>query len=254
MYHYFQNKFYTKEQDVVMRLNSGSSQYIEDFLTDTEFEMCRQILLRNKTWPEVGTVSKYYAFDWDNGPGKLLRWLKPKIDKILPNWKLDFLSLQEAITPWKIHSDLRWEETKIPYKVILLPMDVEPVYGPVTVDQWPETYTVAFRQRNYLIDPRVEINPISGTYGNNQDNWIRPYENPQVERLIDGYDIDKDTWKKHFDHMPYDHMEGLTIDALHLWKPKSLFYWDNSSLHCADNFLGHDIKTKRCLMIFTLVE
>ena len=42
--------------------------------------------------------------------------------------------------------------------------------------------------------------------------------------------------------MPYEHLEGLTIDAIHHWKPKSLFYWDSTALHCADDFLSKKIK------------
>ena len=51
--------------------------------------------------------------------------------------------------------------------------------------------------------------------------------------------------------MPYDHLEGLTIDRINIWQPRSIMYWDNTALHCSDDFLTKGINTKRSLMMFS---
>ena len=79
-------------------------------------------------------------------------------------------------------------------------------------------------------------------------------DNPQFEEVVPGYHVTTEEWQKYFSHMPYDHLEGLTIDGIHHWRPRSLFFWDNTALHCADNFLGAGIKTKRSLMLFTVLN
>lgn len=252
--HYYENKSFTAEQEQRLRSSIGPSTYIKDFLTDAEFSMCRKIATNIRTWPESGNVSKYWGFGWDSGIGPKLTWLKEKVNTILPNWKLDFLAMQESINPWKIHADIRWHADRIPYKVLLMPMDVEPMSGPVEPNQWPDTYTIAFNQHNFLSKYPPDGSLNTGTYGNDQSKWLRPIDHPGVEGLVPGYNIDKETWQKYFNHMPYDYLEGLTVDTIHKWEPKSLFYWDNSSLHCADNFLAKNIKTKRSLMIFTILD
>lgn len=252
--HVYESKSFTPEQESLLRASAGESRCIENFLTDKEFSICQKIVLNTKSWPEHGKVSKYWGFDFNNGPGPMIKWLKNKVDEILPDWQLDFLAVQEAINPWKIHADIRWYADRIPYKVILMPMDVEPTSGPVNPDEWPETYTVAFNQRNYLTQWTAEEKQVYGQVGNDQSDWVRPYENIKVENLQNGYHISTQDWQKHFTHIPYDHLEGLTIDKMHQWKPKSLFYWDNTALHCADDFLAHGITTKRCLMIFTFLK
>ena len=250
--HEYQQKSFTRDQESRLRASSGPSVYIPNFLTAKEFEFCRQLVMRPIDYPEHGKVSKYWGFGWDTPTGQLLKWIKPKIDAILDGWELDFFAIQEAINPWKLHADIRWYADKIPYKVILMPMDVEPVSGAVDSENWPETYTAAFHQRNFLSRwpevPRITLE------GNNQSRWVRPLDHIQYEGFIPGYHVTKDDWQKYFSHLPYSDLEGLTLDKIHQWTPRSLFYWDNTAVHCADNFLGNNIKTKRSLMLFTVLK
>lgn len=260
---------FTDEQEKKLRASCGVSHCIENFLTDSEFALCRKLVLNKKNYPEHGEVSKYWGFGWDSGAGPLLKWLKEKVDTILPNWKLDYLAIQEGITPWKIHPDINWHPDRIPYKVMLLPMDVEPVTGPVSIDEWPETYSIAFHQHNFLSKQPVEVvttlsddmvidksqqNYHAHSHGNIYAKVNRPYDDPSVEGLQPGYHISEELWNKHFSHMPYEYSEGLTLDSMHQWIPKSVMLWDSSALHCADNFLSKNIKTKRSLMIFTVLD
>ena len=130
-------------------------------------------------------------------------------------------------------------------------MDVEPVSGPVELEAWPTTFTITFDQRNFL---STWDKTAVAKKGNNQQDWIRPLDNPQVEGIVPGYNITRNQCLQYFSHVPYEHLEGLTIDAVHRWQPRSLFYWDNTALHCADNFLSKEIKTKRSLMIFSKIK
>jgi hypothetical protein len=250
--HNYQQKSFTLEQEARLRASSGPSVYIPDFLTEKEFKFCRQLVMQPIDYPEHGKVSKYWGFGWDTPTGQLLKWIKPKIDEILDGWELDFFAIQEAINPWKLHADIRWYADKIPYKVILMPMDVEPMLGKVEIECWPETYTASFTQRNFLSRwPTVTKTTLTG---NDQSNWVRPMDNIQYEELMPGYHVTKDEWQKYFSHFPYSDLEGLTLDKIHRWTPRSLFHWDNTSVHCADNFLGNNIRTKRSLMLFTVLK
>ena len=197
---------------------------------------------------------KYWGFGWDSGLGPRLTWLQAKIDRILPDWQLDFLAVQEAINPWKIHADIRWYADRIPYKVILMPMDVEPLEGPVPVDQWPETNSIVFHQRSFLSRWPEHLAKQKSVTGNHQDRLPRPIDNVQYEGFETGFHVTKDQWQQYLSHMPYENMEGLTLDGIHPWRPRSLFMWDNTALHCADNFLASGIRTKRCLMLFTILR
>ena len=244
--HYYHAKSFNEEQETTLRAIADVSFYQEDFLTQAEFDQCRELTLSVKEWPEHGRTSKYWGFGEDNGFGPQLAWLLKKVQTIVPNFELDFYACQEAINPWKIHADIRWYEDRIPYKVVLLPMDVEPMSGPVAWDQWPETASLSFHQRNFLTKWDRE-----GGLGNtDQSEWDRPIDNIQFEGMVPGYHISKETWDQYLTHVPYDHLEGLTIDKINAWRPRSIMYWDNTALHCADNFLAKNIKTKRSLMLF----
>lgn len=251
--HLYQPKSFTPDQESVLRKTASDAVYVTDFLTEEEFDICRNMVLSTVDYPEVGKTSKYYGFSFADSPGKQLQWLFDKIQRsLLPNMKLDFFAIQEAINPWKIHADIRWKELDIPYKVILIPVDVEPISGPVSIIDWPETYTLTFDQRNFLskwdID-RVKHGPKSGN--TDQSAWLRPIDNIQFENFVDGYQIDNTTWNRYLSHMDYTSSEGLSINAINHWKPRSLMYWDNTMLHCSDNFLASGIRTKRSLMIFS---
>jgi hypothetical protein len=251
--HDYQRKSFTLEQERRLRSSASPSGYISNFLTEKEFKFCRKLVMGPINYPECGKVAKYWGFGWDTPMGQLLKWIKPKINEIIDDWELDFFAIQEAITPWKLHADIRWYADKIPYKVILIPMDVEPTAGAVDPFEWPDTYTAVFNQRNFL-SRWPETANTANLKGNDQSNWIRPKDGIQYEGLIPGYHLTKDQWQEYFSHLPYSDLEGLTLDKIHRWTPGSLFYWDNTSVHCADNFLGKNIKTKRSLMLFTVLK
>lgn len=248
---YIEQRFSEKQTEVLEK-TAGSSKQILNFLSDEEFDFLRSISLDpNTVYPEIGKVSKYWGFGPQYKPAdEINQWLIPKIEKIIGPCKIDFYAFQEAIIPWKIHADIRWDEVKIPYKVMLIPLDVEPTTGKVDVDNWPDTATIAFNQRNFMrkLPSKSDTVIIPNT---GQDHWVRSCNDPCVEDLVEGYHITKETWNKFLTHVPYEHSEGLTIDSIHHWVPKSIMYWDNTALHAADDFLSHGIATKRCFMIFT---
>ena len=248
----FIKQSFTSEQTKRLEESSGPSQYITDWLSDDEFSLLRSIALDPKiTYPEIGRVSKYWGFGPEHEPARNISpWLLPKLDQLLGSYKIAFLAFQEAIQPWQIHADIKWNETEVPYKVLLVPLDVEPITGPVSSDQWPDTNTITFNQRNFLRqlpDSEGEVTKLN----TGQGHWLRPYDDPCVEGLIPGYHISTELWSRYLSHIDYSYAEGLTIDKINTWKPKSMMYWDHNALHTADDFPGHGIRTKRCFMIFT---
>lgn len=245
-------KSFSAEHEAILRSTAQASVTIDEFLTPAEFDRCRRLFSANTAWPESGQVSKYLGFGFDDPRGQMLRWLARKIDDILPDWQLDFFAIQEAIEPWRLHADIRWVPDRLPYKVMLLPMDVEPESGPVPTDAWPDTATIVFNQRNFL--SRWPEQAQGSLNNHDQSTWPRIIDQVMYEDLVPGYHVSKEQWQQYFSHMPYDHLEGLTIDKIHTWRPRSLFYWDNSAVHCADNFLSAGIRTKRSLMIFTVLK
>tara|TARA_B100000214_G_C23935300_1_gene612841 strand:+ start:396 stop:1160 length:765 start_codon:yes stop_codon:yes gene_type:complete len=247
--HYFIHNRYTPEQVEQIRSKDSPSEYKAEFLTTKEFETLRKLCMTIRDWPEHGSVSKYKGQNYDEGIGpmvknilheKLLQWIGPH--------QLDFFAWQEAITPWKIHPDIRWHQDRLPYKMILIPLDVEPTSGPVDTNQWPETYTIAFKQRDYL---EGHTNTGTGSDGNDQSEWTRVADGKHVHNLVEGYQISKEEHQKYFSHVPYDHLERLSIDAVHRWIPGCAFYWDNDQMHCADDFISNNIRTKRSLLVCT---
>lgn len=250
---YVEQKFDEYQTQMLEKIAGPSGQQF-DFLTDEEFNLLRSMSLDpNIVYPEVGKVSKYWGFGPQYKPADQINpWLIPKLQKLIGDFKIDFYAFQEAIVPWKIHADIRWDQVKIPHKVMLIPLDVEPKTGKVEVDKWPETATLTFKQRSFLRKYPEKANKIA-VPNTGQDHWLRSYDDPCVEGLVDGYHIDKETWQKFLTHVPYEYLEGLTLDAINYWVPKSIMYWDNTALHAADDFLSHNIATKRCFMIFTFL-
>ena len=248
---YIERKF-TDEQTAKLEAMSGPSGHIANFLTDSEFELLRSMVLDpNMVYPEVGKVSKYWGFGTPYKPADQINdWLIPKLETVFGKFNVDFYAFQEAIHPWRIHADIRWEESKLPYKFVLFPLDVEPVTGPVGINEWPDTYTVTFKQHDFK-----RSLPENGTKrlkpNTNQEAWPRPWDDPKIERLEPGYHIDKATWDKYFTHIPYEHAEGLTIDLINKWQPRAMMYHDQTALHCASNFHNEGIRTKRCFIVAT---
>lgn len=250
--HVYIKQRFDQEQTSKLLEVAGPSQQVMDFLTDAEFNLLRSRILDPKLeYPESGKVSKYWGFGPIYEPAKDINpWLIPKIHNLIGPCEIDFYAYQEAKLPWKIHADIRWYPDKIPHKVFLIPLDVEPNSGPVAVSDWPETHTITFSQRN-LMRMLPEKNGKAVLGNSDQDSWDRSWDDPCVEDCVPGYHISEDFWSKHLGHVPYDHAEGLTLDGIFKWEPKSIMFWDNTMLHASDDFLGHGIKTKRSFMIFT---
>ena len=245
MAHVYLNNSYTDEQIAVMQKTDSSSIIVKDFIDLNDLRQLRE-LIDTVEYPEHGKTSKYAGSAYEYPPyGPIIKeLLHERLNKHIGNYKLDFFAWQEAIIPWKIHADLRWYEDKIPHKVILIPLDV------ISDNQeWADTYSLTFKQRNYL---RNNLNNNKGKQGNtDQKNWKRAIDNPNTEGCISGYSISENTWKKYLSHVTYDHLEGLEIDKIYKWEPGSAIIWDANQLHCADNFLAQDIKTKLSILLMT---
>ena len=240
---YIDNRF-TTEQVTRMQSASGPSNTFHNVITQEELEFLQQEI-KKINYPETGKTSKYAGASYDDPQGKIIKDIfDDKLRKIIGDHDLDFFAWQEAIKPWKVHADLRWYPDKLPYKVVLFPIDVIS-----DQDNWKDTYTIAFKQRDYL---EANSNNNEGYKGNtDQSTWSRPCERPGVHNLVEGFKISREEHELYFSHMPYDFLEGLEIDNVFKWTPGSCVTWDQNPLHGADNFIKNYIKTKLSLIFFT---
>ena len=243
--HVYLDNSYTDEQITKMQELDSGSWIIKDFISDLELKQLRS-LIDKVEYPEHGSTSKYSGSSYEYPPyGPLMKEIfHDKLTAQIGEHSLDFFAWQEAIKPWKIHADLRWYADKIPHKVILIPLDVIS-----DKEEWEDTYSLTFTQRSYL---RKNNNSNTGkTANNDQSRWPKPMEDKNVEGCIDGYSIDEKTWNTYMSHMPYEWAEGLEIENIYKWEPRSAVVWEQTQLHCADNFLARNIKTKLSILIMT---
>ena len=244
MYHTYINNRYTDDQVRQMRSADSPSKTTENFITMDELSFLRKQIEKIQ-YPEEGKTSKYSGASYNDPIGQVLKKMFDKrIKNLIGDYDLDFFAWQEAIHPQKIHAALRLYPDKIPYKAILIPLDVIS-----NENLWKETYTITFKQRNYL---EGNLNSNTGKKGNtDQIEWKRPYDTPGLQNLTEGYNITLEQHKKYFSHIPYEYLEGLEIDNIYKWTPGSCVTWDQNQLHCADNFLQNNIQTKLSLIFFT---
>lgn len=246
MSHYYEKNAYTVEQIAKMQSTNSPTIVVEDFISQDEFVELRS-MIDTIEYPEHGKISKYSGSAYEHEPHgpRIKELLHTKLQDYIGNYQLDFFAWQEAIIPWNIHADLRWYADKIPHKVILIPLDVIDETG-----EWATTYSLTFKQRNYLRSFGKRFQEKS-KLGNHKQKWLRPIDHPNVEGCIEGYSIDKETWREYLSHIPYENIEGLEIDKIYKWEPGSTVIWDANQLHCADNFLARNLKTKRSMVIHT---
>ena len=236
---------YTNEQIARMQARDSGSWVIDNFVSSSDLNKLRKII-DTVDYPEHGSTSKYAGSAYEHPPyGPIMKKIfYDKIVSEIGDHKLDFFAWQEAINPWKIHADLMWFADEIPYKVILVPLDV---VG--EGEDWTDTYSITFKQRSYLRN-NANINKPKKP-NSDQSSWKRPINQKNVEGCCDGYMINEETWNTYMSHMPYDWAEGLEIDTIFKWRPGSAVVWDQTQLHCADNFLARGIKTKLSILIMT---
>ncbi len=244
MYHSYADKTFTVDQVAQIKSKDGPSKTVENFISISELQYLREEI-KKISFPEQGDTSKYFGASFQDDFAKDVKDIfSGKLHELIGEHVLDFFAWQEAINPWKIHADLRWYPDKLPYKVVLIPIDVVSEQ-----ETWKDTYTIAFKQRNYLEGNQNTDNRAKGN--DDQSKWKRPYDKPGTRNLINGYSITEQQHKQYFSHMDYAFLEGLQIDNIYKWTPCSAVIWDQDQLHCADNFLANGIKTKRSLIFFT---
>lgn len=245
MAHVYLHNAYTESQIAQMQSTDTDTIIVDNFINSDELSELRSYI-DTIEYPEHGKTSKYAGSAYEHPPHgpRLKQLFHEKLLEHIGEYQLDFFAWQEAIKPWKIHADLRWYADKVPHKVILIPLDVISEQA-----DWADTYSLTFKQRSYL---RNNPNTNVGKKGNtDQKNWARAIDNPNTEGCINGYAIDKSTWQQYLSHVPYEDLEGLEIDKIYKWKPCSAVIWDADQLHCADNFLARNIKTKLSILIMT---
>ena len=244
---YYVHNRYTDEQLDLMESKNINSGELVNFINQDELAFCRK-MIDTISWPEVGGTSKYHGASWVDPIGQPLKEIfYDKLGDHLGDYELDFFAFQEGIKPWKIHSDMRWYPDRLPYHVTLVPLDV--ISNDSSIEGWAETYSLTFKQRDFKrYAPNDDSKKATNT---DQSHWLRPIEKENTEGCIKGYSITPEIHSQYMSHMPYDWMEGLELETIFRWEPGNAGHWDQNQLHCADNFLARNIKTKLSLIFFT---
>ena len=64
-------------------------------------------------------------------------------------------------------------------------------------------------------------------------------------------DFNKEHYEKYLTHQPYEDCKSLEIEEVVETKVGNLIYWDRTRIHCSDNFIKNNVKSKTLLALFT---
>ena len=71
------------------------------------------------------------------------------------------------------------------------------------------------------------------------------------KHIVNNKDFNKNDYEKYMTHQPYEDCRSLEIDKVISWDIGSLIYWDRTRIHCSDNFLKNNVKSKAFVAFFT---
>jgi hypothetical protein len=258
-YHKYESNKFTDEQVSILRSVKKGSGVINGMLSDSEFKTLENILASHTAWKESGDISNIYGFHWDQEPNDdfkhqqvIKEILEDKIKSIIGDFKLDFLMLQQSLNPWHIHTDWRWNESKLPYMTILIPiaeLDLRGNY--IDPNNWKDTYTIAFEQSNFGSSSKGN-EAFHGNVLHKNSKLVR--EKLGAENFTDSNTISHNDQQKYFSHHTYESLHGLEIANKLLWKPKAIAFHPQSAFHCASNFHDEGLLQKHSIVIFTLLD
>lgn len=137
--------------------------------------------------------------------------------------------------PQKLHSDYYYKTLGEPYRAFLIPISVE--HDTIRV---AETHTIVFNESDTYVAPVNQEEKIW-----NRTNW-KQTRTPKSNNALQ-YKA------QHLSHIPDDDLECLTVENVIQWQLGSVLHWDETLLHCSDNFTNNGIQSKQAIVIHTYV-
>ncbi len=80
---------------------------------------------------------------------------------------------------------------------------------------------------------------------------IKRYNLRTNKHIINNNDFNKEHYEKYLTHQPYEDCKSLEIEKVVETKVGNLIYWDRTRIHCSDNFIKNNVKSKTLLALFT---
>jgi len=178
-----------------------------------------------------GITSDHPLYNW------FIKNVFSKIQKVFgKNLRFTFGEFLFETSPVTLHSDYffksQYKNKNEPYMTFLIPIAVNNDYKQVE-----KTNTIIFNEIDTVDD---NIDGDWPDYSWKSDRTIK--KNNVLETC---YDL--------VSHIEREDLECLTLREILNWKEGSLLYWDSKLLHCSDNFLLKDVKSKSAIVIHTHV-
>lgn len=137
--------------------------------------------------------------------------------------------------PQKLHSDYYYKTSSEPYRSFLIPVGVEN-----STDRIAETHTIVFNEADTYVAPAGMEQKIW-----NRSNWKQNRSTKENNAL--------QYKNQHLSHIPDEDLECLTVQNVLQWQLGSVIHWDETLLHCSDNFTNNGIKSKQAIVVHTYV-
>lgn len=149
--------------------------------------------------------------------------------------RLLFGGLINEEIPQQLHSDYYYKSVGEPYKAFLIPMGIENQF-----EGFERVHTVTFNEADTFVD---SADPVRKMWKRVEwNNNRQPKENNALKHF-----------EQHLSHLKPEDLECLTIDQIVPWSLGGVVYWDEKQLHCSDNFLKNNIKSKQAIVVHTYV-
>ena len=137
--------------------------------------------------------------------------------------------------PQKLHSDYYNKGVGEPYKAFLIPIGIENQFDGVE-----RVHTITFNEQDTYVD---SADPVHKMW--KRTEWSTNRQ-PKANNALSYYD-------QHLSHLNPEDLECLTVDQIVPWSLGGVVYWDERQLHCSDNFLKNNIRSKQAIVVHTYV-
>jgi hypothetical protein len=239
-----------KQQQEFMRGKSLPPLLLFNFLDDIDLKLLYRIYddISIATDHHDKAVSKHQIrFVKDKFLEEMTEWVAYKFGSLLGQYTIDRIFGSTSESPTQIHVDATNVEGELPpYRNIMIPISVNNTIDDET--EWSKCSTVYFDQLFYARSGKALFK--KGYRSENAREDIEVYDYSTLDNLRQA-EFPLVFYKDYLTHLPYAHLEGLSVAANCSWQPRSPILFDRNRLHTSNNYLIKGVTTKRFVCIFT---
>lgn len=222
------------EARIAMMRNRRYPSYVtEDFFTDDEFKELTEYIVEKPVWHlfwEGGSALANINPEYPNYD-RIMSLTVDRIKKQRGDFKIDNMFVRRAVNSLPLHTDhvYNWPD-RIPSFTYVIPLAAERD-GKFTND-WSGISTVMFEQYQYRRAYGAEIFDVELKTG-------KPFPDEDF---------------KHVSQHTAEALDGLSLETVFSWKPKSMITMDAYRLHCSNDWRKHGFDAKWGLIIQTAID